>query len=98
MFIRVTQINVKDGCWSDLVSSFNTSTIPHLESHDGFMRVILTGDETLGQGNLISMWKNAELGGGTGKSGTDYAIQTLSEFIDGQPTTTGYPEIAEREF
>ena len=98
MFIRVTHFKAIDGRWDDLVNVFNESTIPHLEAKEGFMRVILTGDKGLGQGSIITMWKNAELGGGEGTGGTDCALDTINDLIAGQPSTSGYVEISEREF
>lgn len=98
MFIRVTQVKVASGRWDEFLETFEKTTIPQLEAMPGFMRIICTGDGDAGESNLITMWGSADNGGGSGTGGVDAAIGSLSEFLEGQPTTSGYKELIEREF
>ena len=98
MFIKVSQIGVKSGQWNAFLKTFEATTIPQLEAQTGFMRVIFSGDETIGEGNLITMWQTAEQGGGSGRGGEDPTLASLQEYIEDDPVTSGYKEILEREF
>ena len=98
MFIKVSQIGVKSDQWSAFLKAFEATTIPQLEAQTGFMRVICSGDETTGGASLITMWQTAEQGGGSGRGGEDPTLASLREYIEGDPVTSGYNEILEREF
>lgn len=98
MFIKISQIGVKPGQWSAFLKTFEATTIPQLEAQAGFMRVIFSGDETTGEASLITMWQTAEQGGGSGRGGEDPTLASLHDYIEGDPVTSGYNEILEREF
>ena len=98
MFIKVSQIGVKSGQWNAFLKAFETTTIPQLEAQTGFMRVICSGDEATGGASLITMWQTAEQGGGSGHGGEDPTLASLRDYIEGDPVTSGYNEILEREF
>ena len=98
MFIKTSQIEIKSGQWSAFLKAFEATTIPQLEAQAGFMRVICSGDETTGGASLITMWQTAEQGGGSGRGGEDPTLASLRDYIEGDPDTSGYNEILEREF
>jgi len=98
VFIKTSQVGVKAGQWNAFLKAFEATTIPQLEAQAGFMRVICSGDEKMGEANLITMWQTAEQGGGSGRGGDDPTLASLRDYIEGDPITSGYNEILEREF
>lgn len=98
MFIRVTRITVKSGQWAAFLAAFESVAIPKLEEMNGFLRVICSGDEASGRANLITMWQTADQGGGSGEGGQDVLLESLAAYLEGQPTSSGYNDILEREF
>lgn len=98
MFIRVTQVKVNPGQWAAFLDTFEKVTIPLLEVHAGFMRVICSGDEASTTANLITMWQKSDQGGGVGLKGRDVAMETLQDYLSEEPVSSGFDEILEREF
>lgn len=98
MFIRTTHIGIGQGNWDEALRRFKEQAIPHLESLPGFLRVIFSGDPNSGRATIITMWQNAQQGGGEGEGGEDQSLGALEGLLDGAVASSAYREILEREF
>jgi heme-degrading monooxygenase HmoA len=98
MFVRVTHMQIASENWSEAVRRFQTEVVSELEGRSGFLRTILTGDASAGRATAITMWQSAEHERGGQSAQQDPVAVHMADLIVGDPETSGYPELFEREF
>ena len=98
MFVRVTHMEIAAQNWDDALQRFRTKVVSELEKQPGFLRTILTGDATIGKATAITMWRSAEHEQASRLTDEDPVVVQLSGLVAGNPQTSGYPELFEREF
>ena len=98
MFVRVTHMEIASNNWNEAVQRFQTSVVSELEKQPGFLRTILTGDANAGKATAITMWQSAEHERGEQPAPQDPVAIHMTGLIVGDPETSAYPELFEREF
>jgi hypothetical protein len=98
MFVRVTHMAIAPENWNEALRRFQTEVVSELERRSGFLRTILTGDATAGRATAITMWQSAEHECGGQSVQQDPVAAHMAGIIVGDPETSGYPELFEREF
>ena len=90
MFVRVTHMGIRNGAWGEAMGLLRLSIIEALEAQPGFLRLMVTGDEAAGRMTVITMWQNAPP--------TDAVVPGLGALIAGEPESSAYPDLLDREF
>lgn len=98
MFVRVTHMEIAPENWNKALRRFQTEVVSALEGRSGFLRTILTGDATAGRATAITMWQSAEDERAGHSANQDPVTAHMAGLIVGEPETSGYPELFEREF
>lgn len=98
MFVRVTHMKIAPEDWDEALRRFQTEVVSALEGRTGFLRTILTGDATAGRATAITMWQSAEHERGEQAAQQDPVAVHMAGLTIGDPETSGYPELFEREF
>ncbi len=93
MFVRVTHMDIAKENWQEAMQRFQTKVVSELEKRPGFLRTILTGDAEAGKATAITMWQSAHDAGNGDPIGGH-----MTGLLDGDPVTSGYPVLFEREF
>ena len=98
MFVRVTHMEIATENWIEAMHRFQTKVLSELEQQPGFMRTILTGDATAGKATAITMWQSAAHEQGGRLAQHDLVVEHMAGIVKGDPETSGYPTLFEREF
>lgn len=95
MFVRVTHMDIAANDWAEAVQRFRTEVVSELEKQPGFLRTILTGDADAGKATAITMWQSAAH---ESSAQPDPVADYMKGLVTGEPQSSGYPELFEREF
>ncbi len=99
MFVRMTEVRVKEGRWDAAVALFRAEIFPLLEKEPGFMRVLLVGDGGAHKGVLMTLWQTQQHGTRYEQSGeAEKLMQPFREMLAAPPETVAYPVLFDREF